>query len=140
MTGARAGTLEAAAQRARTSASSWSCGTARSCSTCGTDFTGRCCRRVAVSRDGGASFDDLGHQEALPEPLPAGCQASVLAVPGGPLLFSCPADPGGQRCDLQVRGSWDEGQSWPTAVRIHGSLAAYSCLELLRAAGGGAAE
>uniref|UniRef100_A0A7S4PSU9 Sialidase domain-containing protein n=1 Tax=Alexandrium monilatum TaxID=311494 RepID=A0A7S4PSU9_9DINO len=104
------------------------------------DFTGRCCRRVAVSRDGGASFDDLGHQEALPEPLPAGCQASVLAVPGGPLLFSCPADPGGQRCDLQVRGSWDEGQSWPTAVRIHGSLAAYSCLELLRAAGGGAAE
>jgi len=58
-------------------------------------------RRLAASADGGESWQDEGHAEQLSDPLPAGCHACLLAVPGG-VLYSGPA---GKASALGLGGS-----------------------------------
>jgi len=85
-------------------------------------------RRVAWSRDGGATFSPLIHDAGLPEPI---CEGSVrrytCANEGGRsrVLFS---NPGvlGERASLTVRLSYDECRSWPVSRIIHEGPSAYS--------------
>jgi sialidase-1 len=92
-------------------------------------------RAVATSTDGGITFSEVTHHPALVEPI---CQASFLRYTLRPghdrnrLMFSNPAHPQtGNRTDLTIRLSYDEGKSWPLAKLLHPGPAAYSCLTVL---------
>jgi sialidase-1 len=86
-------------------------------------------RAVALSQDGGVTWTGFRHDPALPEPV---CQASLIRYRGAPdcLLFSNPADTE-KRINMTVRGSLDDGQTWPAARALHAGPAAYSCLVAL---------
>ena len=97
-------------------------------------------RGVATSQDGGRTWSELKLDPVLIEPV---CQASflryTLASTGGRnrLLFSNPASapaPGesrGDRVEMTVRLSYDEGKTWPVSKRLHDGPSAYSCLAIL---------
>jgi sialidase-1 len=90
-------------------------------------------RAIAASTDGGMTWSVVRHDPVLVEPI---CQASLLRypTPQGPsrLLFSNPAhaEPG-QRRDMTLRMSEDEGKTWPLRRVLWPGPAAYSCLAVL---------
>ncbi len=90
-------------------------------------------RAVAISRDGGETWEDLRFDRTLIEPI---CQASFLRYsPNGRgdvdrLLFSNPASKT-SRYRLTVRLSNDGGKTWPIAMLLHEGPSAYSCLTVL---------
>ena len=92
-------------------------------------------RAVAASTDGGMTWSAVRHDPALVEPV---CQASLLRYTMQPpdgrnrLLFSNPAhaEPG-QRRDMTVRMSEDEGKTRPVSRVLWPGAAAYSCLAVL---------
>ncbi len=95
----------------------------------------RTTRAVATSTDGGLTWSAVRHDPALVEPV---CQASFLRYTRqsqdgrNRLLFSNPAHAEtGQRRDMTVRMSYDEGQTWPVSRRLRPGPAAYSCLAVL---------
>jgi sialidase-1 len=83
-------------------------------------------RGVAISSDGGLTFTDLRRDPALIEPV---CQASITRI-GKQILFANPASQS-KRIEMTVRASDDDGQTWPTTLRIYEGPAAYSCLVAL---------
>jgi len=92
-------------------------------------------RAIATSTDGGMTFSKVAHDPALVEPI---CQASFLRHTLSPaneknrLLFSNPARPQrGDRRQMTVRLSYDEGKTWPVARLLYGGPSAYSCLTVL---------
>ena len=72
-------------------------------------------RAISTSTDGGITWSEIAHDEALVEPV---CQASFIrytkAANGGKnrVLFSNPAD--AERVKMTVRLSYDEGATWPS--------------------------
>ena len=97
-------------------------------------YSGKGCRAVATSSDGGQTWSKIRHATDLPESV---CQASFLrysAVDAGGkrdrLLFSNPAVTRG-RTRMTVRLSYDEGKTWPVSRLLHAGPAAYSCLTRL---------
>ena len=96
-------------------------------------------RAVATSTDGGITFSKVTHDPVLVEPI---CQASFLRYTLQPdhdrnrLLFSNPAHPQrGNRRDMTVRMSYDEGRTWPVSKVLYAAPSAYSCLTVLPDAG-----
>jgi len=92
-------------------------------------------RAIATSTDGGESWSKVRHDPALVEPI---CQASFLRYTLRPehdrnrLLFSNPARAKtGDRRDMTVRLSYDEGKTWPVSKTLHAGPSAYSCLAVL---------
>jgi sialidase-1 len=92
-------------------------------------------RAIATSTDGGITFSKVSHDPALVEPI---CQASFLRYTlrskhvRNRLLFSNPAHAKrGDRRDMTVRLSYDEGRSWPVSKLIYAGPSAYSCLTIL---------
>ena len=92
-------------------------------------------RAVATSKDGGVTFSKVTHDPVLVEPI---CQASFLRYTISPghdknrLLFSNPARPKrGDRREMTVRMSYDEGKTWPAARLLHPGPSAYSCLSVM---------
>jgi len=89
-------------------------------------------RKVARSKDGGATWAEIHEDAGLLEPR---CQGSLQVLTDGTsrdknrLLFANPASL--QRENLTVRLSYDEGRTWPVARQIHAGPAAYSCLTIL---------
>lgn len=89
-------------------------------------------RKVARSRDGGATWTEIHEDAALIEPR---CQGSLqnftdtLAHDKNRLLFGNPASL--ERKNYTVRLSYDEGRTWPVAKQIFAGPAAYSCLTIL---------
>ena len=85
-------------------------------------------RIVAVSEDGGASWDSVFFDHQLPDPV---CQASIINTNnpehGHILLFSNP-DSQEKRENMTVRLSYDDGSSWPVAKTIFSESSAYSDL------------
>ena len=87
-------------------------------------------RALARSGDGAETWSKPIYDENLPCPV---CPASFVRA-GSRLLFSNPVPPGpatferGDRVNLTVRASEDEGRSWPVARLLHKGPSAYSCL------------
>jgi sialidase-1 len=92
--------------------------------------TGKGCRAVSLSSDGGATWGELAYDLALVEPV---CQASLVRFTGeggkSLLLFSNPASRRRER--LTVRLSEDDGRTWPVSRLLHAGPSAYSCLAVL---------
>lgn len=90
-------------------------------------------RAIAISADGGETWGETTWDASLPEPQ---CMASFVrhSWPSddkpGLLLFSNPASREGRK-DLVVRGSTDEGKTWPVAKLVHPGDAAYSHMTVL---------
>ena len=82
-------------------------------------------RGYAFSYDGGESFGPLSWHPDLVEPA---CQGSVLAAPGGTLLFSNPASE--TRDHLTIRTSDDGGTTWSSGLLVTSDPAAYSDLAI----------
>jgi sialidase-1 len=79
----------------------------------------------ARSADGGEHLlHPYAPQPGLVGPEVAG---SVLQLPGGPLLFSGPGDPG-SRAAMALRTSTDGGRTWRTATVLSSAPAGYSDL------------
>jgi sialidase-1 len=92
-------------------------------------------RAISTSNDDGITFSKVTHDPILVEPI---CQASFLRYTLRPehdrnrLLFSNPAHPErGNRRDMTVRISYDEGKTWPVSKVLHAGPSAYSCLTVL---------
>ncbi len=92
-------------------------------------------RAIAASTDGGMTFSKVTHDPVLVEPI---CQASFLRYTlrsthgRNHLLFSNPAHAQrGNRRDMTVRLSYDEGRSWPVSKVLYAGPSAYSCLAIL---------
>jgi sialidase-1 len=92
-------------------------------------------RAIATSSDGGITFSKVTHDPVLVEPI---CQASFLRCTlrsmhdRNRLLFSNPAHAQrGNRRDMTVRMSYDEGLSWPVSKLLYPGPSAYSCLTIL---------
>ncbi|MCA9241637.1 MAG: exo-alpha-sialidase, partial [Planctomycetales bacterium] len=87
-------------------------------------------RLVATSEDGGENWSAPSHDDTLVEPI---CQASIrrmrweVSESPSVILFSNPATRSKRR-HLTVRASYDDGQTWPVARRLHSGGSAYSCL------------
>lgn len=89
-------------------------------------YHGKGNRAVAVSRDGGASFDRLYLDAGLQSPV---CQANILRYSWpeenqSRILFSSPT--GEKRAGITVRMSYDEGRTWPVNKLMHQGPGAYS--------------
>lgn len=97
-------------------------------------------RGIATSKDGGETWSKLELDDELIEPV---CQASFLRYTlasteeKNRLLFSNPAmatPPGkksGNRLNMTVRLSYDEGKTWPVSKILWEGPSAYSCLAVL---------
>lgn len=98
-------------------------------------YFGRSQRTHSISKDGGLTWTTPEDQPTLVEPV---CQASIIrqtfpaAGKPGRILFSNPADPKA-RVNMTVRGSIDDGKTWPTKLVLTTSHAAYSSLVAVEA-------
>ncbi len=90
-------------------------------------------RQTAVSDDGGVTWNDQKHDEALIEPI---CQAGILrhrwpqGEKPGVILFSNPASTNG-RVKMTVRASFDDGATWPVSKLLFDGPSGYSDLATL---------
>lgn len=89
-------------------------------------------RLVAISHDGGVSFDEAYSEYALIEPV---CNASIINYyrkdkASRTLLFSNPEHKT-KRKNMSIRQSNDSGKTWKTVCRLSDSPAAYSDLLIL---------
>lgn len=95
---------------------------------------------VTTSKDGATGWTKPEFHPELLEPV---CMASLLALPDGALLFSCPGTVGrgpdgseipggrGKRENLTIRLSRDQGKTWPAARTLDAGPSAYSDLAAL---------
>jgi len=94
---------------------------------------GQGARSISISNDGGLSWSEPILEKQLPCPV---CQAGVLRLPDGDVLFSNPAGtqdaPGKGRINMTIRLSSDEGKTWPVARSLHAGPAGYSDLTVLK--------
>ncbi len=91
-------------------------------------------RQVALSNDGGASFQDQRIDPTLIDPV---CQASLRryawqsdTYPKGVLLFSNAAHEK-SRVNMTIRASQDDGETWFASKVLYPDSSAYSCLCVL---------
>ncbi|MEE2908210.1 MAG: SUMF1/EgtB/PvdO family nonheme iron enzyme [Planctomycetota bacterium] len=87
-------------------------------------------RQVCKSTDGGQTWTNQRHDPTLIEPI---CQASIRRIreargkTPGLVVFSNPASREG-RVKMTLRGSTDDGATWPYARELYDGPSAYSCL------------
>jgi sialidase-1 len=84
-------------------------------------------RQVAISQDGGGSWQNQRFDPQLPEPR---CQAALLKIERKGktyLLFTNPAHDA-KRLNMTLSISEDLGRTWPSKTVIHASHSAYSDL------------
>ncbi|MBJ2175774.1 exo-alpha-sialidase [Aureibaculum sp. A20] len=87
-------------------------------------------RKIAISTDGGASWEDIYSDNYLVEPI---CQASLLKVSKNKesdLYFLNPADEN-KRENMTLKMSRDNGETWSVVKTIYLGASAYSDLTLL---------
>lgn len=87
-------------------------------------------RLVARSRDGGVTFSEAAHDEALPD---AGCNAGLARYRHRGrdlLLFTNAAST--RRENLTIKASADSGRTWTSGRTIHAGPSAYSTVISLR--------
>ncbi|MEM8891801.1 MAG: sialidase family protein [Bacteroidota bacterium] len=84
-------------------------------------------RQIAISKDGGITWQDQTFDKELPEPR---CQAAMLTINRNEkplLLFSNPAH-GSERKNMSLAISEDQGKTWPRKKTIYAGHSAYSDL------------
>ena len=84
-------------------------------------------RQVAISKDGGMTWEEQRFDTELPEPR---CQAALLNIERkrkSLLLFTNPAD-GKARKNMTLSISSDNGKTWPSKTTIYAAHSAYSDL------------
>ena len=74
-------------------------------------------RIVALSHDGGNSWDTTFYDQRLPDPV---CQGSLLSVGGGRVLVFCNDASMTRRDSLSMRVSVDSGRSWGPVMLVDG--------------------
>ena len=91
-------------------------------------------RAVAISKDGGETWDETTWDAALPEPQ---CMGSIMrhswprdGKPG--LILFCNPASDSKRANLTLRGSTDEGGTWDRSLVLAPGDAAYSHLAVLK--------
>ena len=89
-------------------------------------------RLVAISHDGGESFDEMYLDKGLEEPV---CNASIINyAPKGKLskkiLFSNPKHPS-KRLDMSISMSKNNGKTWEKAIQLSDQPTAYSDMLIL---------
>ncbi len=90
-------------------------------------------RAIAISKDGGDTWQDLRFDDTLIEPI---CEASLIRYswPSSGnksiLLFSNPASKS-RRVKMTIRLGYDEGKTWPVSRVLNPGPSAYSCLAKL---------
>lgn len=88
-------------------------------------------RQVAISKDGGQSWEKQKEELALEEPI---CQGSLIAFKSKKgkyiLAFSNPANPKG-RTNMTVKLSYDNGKTWKQKQLVYEGPSAYSNLVIL---------
>lgn len=75
-------------------------------------------RIVAISKDGGETWDNTYFDEHLPDPV---CEGSILSIgtkKGKHILAFCNNDSRTKRDNLTLRISFDEGKTWPISQVI----------------------
>src|SRR5262249_57024940 len=77
-------------------------------------YHGKNRRAVATSKDGGLTWSDVTLDDALVEPV---CQASLIALGEGRLLFANPASTKPEKLTLRLRS--DDRATWPAAKLLH---------------------
>jgi sialidase-1 len=89
-------------------------------------------RGTATSTDGGSTWTEIALERSLPCPK---CEASFLTLRDGRVVFANPnpplgpdGRPTGDRIDLTLRLSSDEGRTWTHSRRLHEGPSAYSAL------------
>lgn len=92
-------------------------------------------RQVAMSRDRGKTWTAQRSDTTLVEPA---CQASILRYTStrdgddkDRILFSNPGRGKGERWDMTIRLSYDEGKTWPVSKLVYDNRSSYSCLTIL---------
>lgn len=91
-------------------------------------YHGKHCRAVALSRDGGITFEKVYLDESLQSPV---CQANILRYSWpeegrGRIIFSSPGGKG--RTHMTLRISYDDGRTWAVEKVVHAGPSAYSNL------------
>lgn len=89
-------------------------------------------RLVAISKDGGETFEETYFDKGLPEPV---CNASIINYTtrrkqSHKLLFSNPAHPS-KRVDMSIKLSYDSGATWINRIKVTEKPSAYSDLLVL---------
>lgn len=90
-------------------------------------------RKISFSSDGGLSWSPAQNEMQLPDPA---CQAAIeryrwpVDDKPGIILFSNAASPT-SRTHMTVRGSEDDGATWPYSLTLHAGPSAYSDLATL---------
>lgn len=77
-------------------------------------------RGIAISHDGGASWDSVYYDQQLPDPV---CQGSILVAANGPkkVVLTCNNADTARRNNLTLRVSTNGGKSWQQSIRIDAS-------------------
>jgi sialidase-1 len=78
-------------------------------------------RLVAISRNGGGTWDTIWFDKNLPDPV---CEGSILSFrdrSGKFILEFCNTANSERRDDLTLRISFDEGKSWKISIPVDGS-------------------
>lgn len=81
------------------------------------------CRAVALSNDGGASFEPLSFDPVLVSPV---CQATIIRAKDDKIYFANPASKS-ERAVGTLRRS-DDGHTWAASTSVWPDQYAYSCL------------
>ena len=90
---------------------------------------GKGCRAIVTSTDGGETWSEIRDEPVLVEPI---CQGSFIRLPDGKLLFSNPASSVvGDRRNMTLRLSTDDGRTWPVSRQVYEGPSRYSCLTVL---------
>jgi sialidase-1 len=89
-------------------------------------YHGKNCRAIAFSDDGGLSFGPVTLATNLVDSV---CQASMLRLRNGEILFANPASK--KRENMTVRMSDDDGRTWASSTIFYAGPSAYSCMAQL---------
>ena len=88
---------------------------------------GKPTRRAAISRDGGATFDEDAAPRGLSLPdTSTGNQGSLLSTAEGALYYSMTLSAVGDRMNMTALRSDDGGATWPSGIVVYPGPSAYS--------------
>jgi sialidase-1 len=82
-------------------------------------------RSIAVSRDGGMSFEEFRREETMIDPC---CQGSMMVMntSAGEVILCSNASHRTNRLNMSIHESWDGGATWNKGLTVDEGISAYS--------------